>query len=535
MYRSQPCRSCILIGILWIVFSPMSAAGQLLVADRIKDQILEYNLDGTSTGFSVSTPSTPSAMAFGSGSDLFVASEATGTVYRYNWLTPNNPDPINTGLNGIGGLLYDNASNTLYVSEYNGFTGRRIVKYNATTGAQIGVLDVGDAAQDLADMALGTDGSLYVSSYWDGKVYKGNSNTGNFSALSGISGMLQGASGIVLDSSDKLNIKLDVIGMWTNNVIQCKSDGNSGHELVPMSGGGLDWPSDIVIDPDGNLLISSIGYDTPNGYIGKYDSTTGTEIEPSPFITFSESTQPTALLIEPAVWTGGAAEIDSWTNAANWRGTPPVYPLPIIFGVATGGHVTNFNDYASLTQFNGITFATGAPQYTLQGNAIKLGGPVVNQSANDQEIDLDMQLVPGGGSFDTGDQKKLTIGGLISGDGSLIKKGSGTLTITGGLTYTGLTDIQAGTLQINTGISTALANITGAGALVIDNTTTLSANSVAVGTVTIGAGSTLVINALPGGPEAFTELKAVPEPGNMALLATAALAQIAFLSRRRKT
>ena len=145
-----------------------------------------------------------------------------------------------------------------------------------------------------------------------------------------------------------------------------------------------------------------------------------------------------------------------------------------------------------------------------------------------------MELVLGGGSFDTGDQN-LTVGGLISGNGSLVKEGSGTLKITGGLTYTGPTDIEAGTLQIDTGVSTALGDITGTGTLAIDDKTTLSVDSVDVNTLTLGAGSTLVINALPGGPSGYAGIRAVPEPGGVALLAAAALAQTCILRRRRKT
>ena len=136
MNRWQLCGSCVLIGIAWIVFFPMSAAGQLLVADFGTNQISEYNLDGTYSKVLLSTPSSPSAMAIGSGTDLFVASQNTGTVYRYNWLTGGSSGTLDTGLAGVGGLLYDNASNTLYVSEFNNYTGHQIIKYNATTGGK---------------------------------------------------------------------------------------------------------------------------------------------------------------------------------------------------------------------------------------------------------------------------------------------------------------------------------------------------------------------------------------------------------------
>ena len=254
MNRWQLCGSCVLIGIAWIVFFPMSAAGQLLVAILGPTRFPNTISTALIPRFCSSTPSSPSAMAIGSGTDLFVASQNTGTVFRYNWLTGGSSGTLDTGLDGLGGLLYDNASNALYVSEFNNYTGHQIIKYNATTGAQIGTLDV-VTSMDLADMALGADGSLYVSSFWDGTVYKYNSTAGTFSPLTGTPGVLYGANGLVFDSSGKL----DVVGMLTNNVFQFNSSGTPVGELVPAASGGLSFPSDIVIDPDGNLLISSMG------------------------------------------------------------------------------------------------------------------------------------------------------------------------------------------------------------------------------------------------------------------------------------
>ena len=514
---------CVSAAIVWTVFFPAAAAGQLLVADY-SYSIGEYKLDGTANSFSFSTASSPSGMAFGSGSDLFVVSENSGSVLRYNWLTGSYLGSFDTGLSGLGGVLYDNSNNTVYASEFDNYSGHRIVKCNATTGAQIGTLDVG-TSMDLSDMALGADGSLYVSGFWDGNVYKG-STTGGFSALALAQGSLSGSSGLVFDKAGNL----DVVGMLTSNVFQFSSAGTAVGSLIAQGGGGLNFPSDIVVDPDGNLLVSSMNDWSANGFIGKYNPTDGSAINAG-FIT--SLAKPTAMLVEPAVWTGGAAGINGWKNAANWRGTQPTYPLPVIFGAVSGGHTATSNDYDAGTQFKGITFIAGATQYTLQGNAVKLGGPVVNQSSSDQEIDFAMELVNGGGAFDTGD-RKLTVGGAISGDGSLAKKGGGTLALAGALTYTGATDIQAGTLQIDTGASTALGDISGAGTLEIGNGTTLSADSVVVNTLTLGPGCTLVINALPAGPSGFNHIRAVPEPGAMTLLA-AALGGLVFLSRRRKT
>jgi autotransporter-associated beta strand protein len=445
---------------------------------------------------------------------MYVVSQSSGTVYRYDWLTGNCLSTINTGLNGLGGVLYDKSNNTLYASEFTtDFTGYRIIEYNAATGAQIGVLNV-SGASGLANMALGSDGSLYVSSFSfsNGTVYKYNSSTGVFTPLSG---SFLGASGLAFDSSGNL----DVVGMMTFNVYQFNSSGTAVGDLISNSG-GLYFPCDIIIDPDGNILVSSMGDSNSNGYIGKYNSTTGAAINTS-FI--STIVEPTALAIEPALWTGGASGT-GWKNSANWHGTPPVYQGDVRFGsIGTGGHATNNNDFDSGTQFNGITFIAGAPSFKLQGNTIKLGGPVINQSDNDQEIDLDMELVLGGGSFDTGDHN-ITVGGLISGDGSLTKKGSGTLSLVGGVKYTGSTIVTAGTLDI-------AGPLTDSPTIIVEGENSeLLAQSIVADTLTIGSGT------ISGGATADADLKAVPEPGAMALLATAGwLAPLVFLSRRRKT
>jgi fibronectin-binding autotransporter adhesin len=59
-------------------------------------------------------------------------------------------------------------------------------------------------------------------------------------------------------------------------------------------------------------------------------------------------------------------------------------------------------------------------------------------------------------------------------------------------------------------------------------------DSVSIGTVTLGAGSTLVINAIPGGPSAGGGLTPVPEPSTFVLLTIAALGFIGAAWRKRK-
>ena len=115
-----------------------------------------------------------------------------------------------------------------------------------------------------------------------------------------------------------------------------------------------------------------------------------------------------------------------------------------------------------------------------------------------------------------------TISGIISGSGAgFTKQGLGKLTLTGHLTYTGATTIDAGTLAIDNGVSTTLSSISGAGTLSVGATqadTTLTATSIAVDTLTIGVPPTAA---------------AVPEPGTLVLLFLAGLACAGVYLRRK--
>ncbi|MGO9109131.1 MAG: SUMF1/EgtB/PvdO family nonheme iron enzyme [Thermoguttaceae bacterium] len=188
------------------------------------------------------------------------------------------------------------------------------------------------------------------------------------------------------------------------------------------------------------------------------------------------------------VWNGGGTggNADNWSAAGNWTGAVPTMAggvgLAVQFGPLTGGHAANINDLAAGTQLNGISFASGAPVYDLQGNSIRLGGPVTNQSSSTQTIGLAMQLVAGGGKFNT-TAGNITIAGALSGGstGSLVKSGTGTLTLAGSNTYTGPTTINQGELAVNGSLDSPVTVSSGG---TLGGTGSLSS-------VTVNAGGTL--------------------------------------------
>jgi hypothetical protein len=311
---------CLVMGLVGMSVGARTAFGQLLVSDRVTNGILQFGLDGTfqkqligpANSASTSDLDGPAAMALGNGNDLFVASQNTGEVLRFNRQTGQFLGDFATGIYGPGGLLFDPTSNVLFVSEFGNFDGETIARFNATTGAPLGRIGVGTGATGRAGMAMGPDGLLYVSSFYDGRVLRFNPTTGAPAGIiptdptatfAGGSGGFLGANAIVFDRSGKL----DVVGLLSFDVFQFGSSGAPLGELVPAANGGLTYPCALLIGADGNLLVSSLGNNNPSdhsvplgpGYIGEYSLTTGAAIN-SFFIDGAGGlTQPTAMLLMP--------------------------------------------------------------------------------------------------------------------------------------------------------------------------------------------------------------------------------------------
>jgi autotransporter-associated beta strand protein len=120
-------------------------------------------------------------------------------------------------------------------------------------------------------------------------------------------------------------------------------------------------------------------------------------------------------------------------------------------------------------------------------------------------------------------QAGLATVGLAGGAG-LVKSTTGTVTLAGPLSYTGNTDVQAGTLEID-GVAT-LTTVTGAdvGTVKVCDGASLTAASIQVGTLVIGGTPTYTA------PPASA---AVPEPSAIVLLVLAGLAVGWFKFRKQ--
>ena len=135
----------------------------------------------------------------------------------------------------------------------------------------------------------------------------------------------------------------------------------------------------------------------------------------------------------------------------------------------------------SLTQLGGGTLTlTGANTYTggttISAGTLQIGaggttGSIVGNVADNSAL-----------AFDRSDN--VTFDGVISGTGSLIQLGGGTLTLTGANTYAGGTTISAGTLQIGAGGTTGsiVGNVADNSALAFDRSDNVTFDGVISGT-----------------------------------------------------
>lgn len=155
--------------------------------------------------------------------------------------------------------------------------------------------------------------------------------------------------------------------------------------------------------------------------------------------------------------------------------------------------VGKVSQQVGLLILNGINNYTGgttvSPLSTLQGNSLGVQGDIVNNG-----IVIFTQNMDG------------TYSGIMSGSGIVRKQGAGTLNVTNTNTYTGLTTVEAGRLQLTGALAGPVTVNSGAslggtgtiGGLVTNNGLVDPGNMNAIGTLTVGSysqgsGGTLAI------------------------------------------
>ncbi|MGD0656275.1 MAG: autotransporter-associated beta strand repeat-containing protein [Thermoguttaceae bacterium] len=171
------------------------------------------------------------------------------------------------------------------------------------------------------------------------------------------------------------------------------------------------------------------------------------------------------------------------------------------------------------------------------GNAyFYFGGGILQATAsflNDCAVALSLTGVNGNATIDT-QGYAVTFSKSVTGTGGLTKTGTGVLTFSSTVNYSGDTSISAGTLKF-LGSTSVVGDITGTGTLVVGNGTSssaLTADSITIGTLNIGVSTTAATSLLSDDSQSLnTDLAAVPEPSAAILLLMAGLIVMAYHKR----
>ena len=188
-------------------------------------------------------------------------------------------------------------------------------------------------------------------------------------------------------------------------------------------------------------------------------------------------------------------------------------------GTNLASHLANVS--GANTVNGNISLTAGGYDYLIQSNADKLtiNGNITNNGGDAAERYLYLQ----------GDGNGQVSGSIGNGTGTgpldLIKDGQGTWTLTQDIAYTGNTSVKNGILDV-ANFNPATANT----ALVdVEAGAQLIADSIMANTLTIGAGSTVTIAAIPGGPLAdLGSMAPVPEPSSLLFLISGTALSIAL-------
>ncbi|MFG1472810.1 autotransporter domain-containing protein, partial [Xanthobacter agilis] len=267
-------------------------------------------------------------------------------------------------------------------------------------------------------------------------------------------------------------------GTWTSSNLWLDTDGSTAAwgRGTGVFSGAAGTVSVVGAQSFATLEFLTTGYEVEAGTGGSLDLGTGGQV-------WAEGADVTATISAPITGTGALTKVGEGTIVLSGTNT---YSGGTVLeaGTLQVSSDANLGASAGALSFQGGTLATTATFESGRG----------------------VSLASAGGTLNTASATTLTLSGVISGEGGLTKTGAGTLILTGANTYTGVTTINAGTLQIGNGGTSGsiVGDVVNNAALVFNRSDTFTFP----GTIT-GAGT---VSFLGGGTVEFSDPGAYTGP-----------------------
>ena len=244
--------------------------------------------------------------------------------------------------------------------------------------------------------------------------------------------------------------------------------------------------------------ISARQRSSQKSWLRRYLKALSTGVAAASFGAMSMLGQP-AFAATNDIWQGSTDS--SWATPSNWNlglGPAPSSLDSLEFGLAGIGGTPlsltdNLTNGTATFTINGITFDANAPNYVIApagaGNTFTLTTGITNNAtgaANVETINDAMRISGLNTITNAASTGSVVLGGALSGTGSLVTAGPGTVTLSGATSFTGGTTVSAGTLNISNTMAAGAGTITVGNTASVNATLNISANVASSGNITVG-------------------------------------------------
>lgn len=201
------------------------------------------------------------ASSYAIATDLLVGSFNTNEVIRYDATTGARIGVAASGgtLAGTTGITASPDGRLIVAS----FSTNQVLAYDADSGAALGVFASGSGLIGPSAVVYGPDGNLYVSSFETGQVLRYNGSSGDFIDVFA-SGGLKSPDGMAFGPDGNLYVCVS----GSNNIFRFNGTTGALTDVFVPAGNGLSDPTGMTFGPDGDLYVSSFFTDSVLRYSG---------------------------------------------------------------------------------------------------------------------------------------------------------------------------------------------------------------------------------------------------------------------------